>query len=163
MSDLSGNIAWDSDQGLDAASALNGERLLLGRPVVMDESSPNYLKPVEGRFLVAAPTKHLLTIGPTGSGKSVSLVIPNLLTYSGPTVVVDVGGQCAWVTAPRRRQGGGKVVIVDPFNEVNGRCGAAAGVNEKVARLNPLSSLAPGSKDYVDDLENLTEALIIHQ
>ena len=66
MSDFSGNVAWDSDQGLDAASALNGERLLLGRPVVMDESSQNYLEPVEGRFFAVPPTKHLLTIGPTG-------------------------------------------------------------------------------------------------
>jgi hypothetical protein len=55
-------VEWDSDQGLDAAAAANGERLLLGRPVVMDDSSPNYLEPVEGRFLLVPPTKHLLTI-----------------------------------------------------------------------------------------------------
>jgi hypothetical protein len=39
MSDFSGNVAWDLDRGLDGASALHGERLLLGRPVVMDDSS----------------------------------------------------------------------------------------------------------------------------
>jgi hypothetical protein len=36
---------------LDSASALNGERLLLGRPVVMDDSSPNYLEPVGVRVV----------------------------------------------------------------------------------------------------------------
>ena len=116
MSDFPGNVAWDLDQGLDAASALDGERLLLGRPVVMDDSSPRYLEAVEGGFFAVPPTKHLLTIGPAGSGKRVSQVIPNLLTYFGPAVVVDIGGQSAWVTAERRRQRGGKVVIVDPFN-----------------------------------------------
>jgi len=121
------------------------------------------LEPVEGRFFAAAPTKHLLTIGPAASGKSVSLIIPNLLTYSGPAVVVDVGGQSAWATAERRRQRSGKVVIVDPFGEINGWYGAVAGVTEAVARFNPLSSLNPESKDYLDDVENLADALIVDQ
>ena len=163
MSDIPRSVEWDSDQGIDAASALNGERLLLGRPVVMDDSSPTYLEPVEGRFFAVAPTKHLLTIGPAGSGKGVSQVIPNLLTWSGPAVVVDTGGQSAWVTAERRRQGGGKVVIVDPFDDVNTRYGRSAGVKEVVARFNPLSSLEPGSKDYEEDVENVASALIVNQ
>jgi type IV secretion system protein VirD4 len=157
------NVKWDSDQGLDAASALNGEHLVLGRPVVLDESFPNYLEPVDGRYFAVAPTKHLLTIGPTRSGKGVSLVIPNLLTYSGPAVVVDIGGESAWVTAERRRKGGGKVVIVDPFGAVNRRYGASAGVNETVARFNPLSNLEPGSGNYVDDVEDLAHLLIVNR
>jgi type IV secretion system protein VirD4 len=163
MSDCSGNVAWDSDQGLDAANALNGERLVLGRPVVLDESSPSYLEPIEGRYFTVSPTQHLLTIGPAASGKGVSLIIPNLLTYSGSAVVVDVGGQSAWVTAQRRRQGGGNVVIVDPFGEVDRRCGMVTGVEETIARFNPLSSLEPGSEDYADDVENLARALVVDQ
>ncbi len=163
MSDFPGNVQWDSDQGLDAAEAMNGRHLLLGRPVVQDESSPNFLAPVAGRLLVVPPTKHLLTIGPTRSGKGVSQVIPNLLTYAGPAVVVDVRGESTWATAQRRREGGEKVVIVDPFGEVNLRYGARAGVTEPVARFNPLAVLEPGSKDYQDDVENLAGALIVNQ
>lgn len=158
-----GNVELDSDQGLDAARAVNGEHLALDRPVIMDESSPNYLEPVGGRFFAVPPTKHLLTIGPAGSGKGVLLVNPNLLTYSGPAVVVDLGGQSASVKVQRRRQGGEKVVIVDPFGEVNARYGTFAAVKAAVARFNLLSSLEPESKDYKEDAGNLAHALIVNQ
>ena len=43
-----------------------------------------------GRLLRYAGDGHLLTIGPTRSGKGVSAVIPNLLTHRGSVVVTDL-------------------------------------------------------------------------
>src|SRR5262249_21643815 len=42
---------------------------------------------------------HILTVAPTGSGKGVSAVIPNLLDYPGSVVVVDLKGENHAVTA----------------------------------------------------------------
>lgn len=58
---------------------------------------------------------HLMTIAPTGAGKGVSVIIPNLLLYPGPVVVVDPKGENYAVTARRRREMGHRVVKLDPF------------------------------------------------
>ncbi len=62
--------------------------------------------------------RHLMTVAPTRSGKSRGLVIPNLLTYSGPVVVFDPKGELYRVTARRRREMGQKIICLDPFREI---------------------------------------------
>ena len=57
---------------------------------------------------------HVLTVAPTGSGKGVSAVIPNLLDYPGSVVVVDLKGENYAVTGWQRAQLG-KLVKLDPF------------------------------------------------
>ena len=46
----------------------------------------------------------MISIAPTRSGKGVSLIIPNLLTYRGSVLVVDPKGENAWITAAYRRR-----------------------------------------------------------
>ena len=58
---------------------------------------------------------HLVTIAPTGAGKGRCAIIPNLLHYQGPVVVVDPKGENYAVTARARRQMGQKVIKLDPF------------------------------------------------
>ncbi len=60
--------------------------------------------------------EHALVFAPTGKGKGVSHLIPNLLTYTGSAIVVDVKGEAAQVTAQRRREMGQKVYVIDPFH-----------------------------------------------
>ena len=64
---------------------------------------------------------HALTFGRTRGGKGVSAIIPALLTYKGSMVVIDPKGENAWITAQRRRDMGHRVVILDPWGEVNRR------------------------------------------
>lgn len=59
---------------------------------------------------------HLMTIGPTGAGKGVGLLIPNLLLNSSSMIVLDPKGEACAVTAARRRELGHKVIILDPFS-----------------------------------------------
>ncbi len=61
--------------------------------------------------------KHLITIAPTGSGKSTSCIVPNLLKYNHPVVVFDPKGELYKITARRRREMGHRVVLLDPFME----------------------------------------------
>lgn len=64
--------------------------------------------------LYAPAEGSLLTIAPSAMGKGRNALIPTLITYDGPIVVVDVKGENALVTA-RKRARFGPVAIVDPF------------------------------------------------
>ena len=58
---------------------------------------------------------HILTVAPTRSGKGVSAVIPNLMTYSGSMVVNDVKGELFAVTSEWRRRMGHRILRFAPF------------------------------------------------
>ncbi len=57
---------------------------------------------------------HLVTFGPTGAGKGRAAILPALLEYCGPAVVVDPKGEACAVTA-RHRARLGPVVRLDPY------------------------------------------------
>jgi type IV secretion system protein VirD4 len=59
-----------------------------------------------------------MTVAPTGAGKGRGVIIPNLLSYPGPAVVIDPKGEAYQTTARRRRQMGQRVVVLDPFRVV---------------------------------------------
>src|SRR6059058_3203032 len=44
---------------------------------------------------------HLMTIAPTGAGKGTGCIIPALLRYPGPVIVIDPKGENAAITARR--------------------------------------------------------------
>jgi type IV secretion system protein VirD4 len=109
-----------------------------------------------GRPLAYNGDGHMLTIGPTRSGKSRRLLIPNLLYETGRSMlVVDIKGELAAITAPHRASKGGAVVALDPFSVLPKR-----GVNIPSVGFNPLLLLDPASDEFVDDAMGLAEALV---
>lgn len=58
---------------------------------------------------------HLLTVAPTGAGKSMGCVIPALTSVRGSVVVLDPKGEAYRATWKRRRDLGQRVVRLDPF------------------------------------------------
>lgn len=62
---------------------------------------------------------HLMTIGPTGSGKGRAALIPTALSYPGSLIVIDPKGEIASVTARRRRELGQSVYFLDPFGKTD--------------------------------------------
>lgn len=60
---------------------------------------------------------HLLTCAPTGSGKFVSVIGPELAEFDGSVIVVDPKGEAYKVWSDWRRKMGQKVVLLDPFRE----------------------------------------------
>ncbi|MEG4917686.1 type IV secretory system conjugative DNA transfer family protein [Microcoleus sp. B7-D4] len=90
---------------------------------------------------------HAICCAPSRSGKGVSFVIPNLLTWPGSLICIDPKGENAFFTA-RRRASFGAVYILDP-------CGVT---KEKSHTFNPLDWLR-SSSNYDEDLRLIVEAL----
>lgn len=111
----------------------------------------------ENRQVIGYPgDRHLLTIGPTRSGKSRRLLIPNLLYETGRSMlVVDIKGELAAFTAAHRAAKGGKVLALDPFGIL-----ASKNVKVPVVGFNPMQTLNPDDENFVDDAMMLAEAMV---
>lgn len=68
----------------------------------------------KGKFLVSKVFPHALIVAPTGRGKTTGFVIPNLLTWEGSAVVLDVKGENFEATARHRRRQGDKIFRFAP-------------------------------------------------
>ena len=80
---------------------------------------------------------HLITFAPTGAGKGVSVIIPNLLHYDGPIIVIDPKGENFAVTAQyRKAELNQSIILLDPFHAVPNEEIERVGVAR--AGLNPL-------------------------
>ncbi len=94
-----------------------GRRASKKLPVGFQVSS-EIVKARAADIIYSPAEKHLLTIAPTGAGKFRSMLGPELLTYPGPIVCLDVKGEAYAVTARRRREMGQRVVRLDPFQVI---------------------------------------------
>jgi type IV secretion system protein VirD4 len=94
---------------------------------------------------------HLLSIAPTGGGKGLGAVFPNLLDYPGAILATDVKGENYAVTARYRRKVLGQPVeALDPFGLVGG-----------TARYNPLDLIDPGRADAYDLARLIASMLVV--
>lgn len=103
--------------------------------------------------------RHLLTVAPTRSGKGVSSIIPNLLSYKGSALVIDPKGENARITAARRGTGdstrnipglGQTVHVVDPWG-ITGL---------PVSCFNPLDWLSPDDEDVNENAMMLADSIV---
>ncbi len=59
---------------------------------------------------------HTLVVAPTGSGKGRGVIVPNLLEWDGPAIVVDIKAEAFATTHRYRRSIGQRVIVLDPFH-----------------------------------------------
>jgi type IV secretion system protein VirD4 len=109
--------------------------------------------------------RHVLTIGPNGSGKTRKLLMPNLLRLlDWSCVVIDPKGELAAHTAVRRAaQPGHKVVVIDPFGVVKTNYPRLFAKHRDLLKshgANPLAALDPENPSFIDDAKALSVALI---
>ncbi len=62
---------------------------------------------------------HALVVAPTRSGKGVGYVIPNILTFNGSTVILDVKGEIFEATSRYRQSRGDTIYRFAPFDFAN--------------------------------------------
>jgi len=78
--------------------------------------------PKSGKPLIMSKVfPHALIVAPTGRGKTTGFVIPNLLTYRGSAVVLDVKGENFEATSRHRAAQGDKVFRFAPTDWKDGR------------------------------------------
>lgn len=167
---FSARLREDLPRGLDPIRDTGGgERGVRSRWLAPEEMSTDewqardgvLLGYCDGRVIGWNDNRHMLTIAGSRSGKGVSLIIPNLLFYTGSVFVIDPKGENAARTAKRRGEGtlGGKpglqqdVHVLDPFGESQ---------LQDLAAFNPLRALDVKSEMIVEDVGLFAEALITH-
>jgi len=90
------------------------------------------------KFLTFGGSEHVIVEAPTRSGKGVGIVIPNLLTWQGSVVVLDVKRENFEATAGFRDKYGQEVHLFNPTS-----------TEARTARYNPLSFIDRSNPDQV--------------
>ena len=110
------------------------------------------------RQVVYHGDRHLLTVGGSGLGKSVGLIVPNLAQFSGSAVVIDPRGECAAICAERLRKRGTQVFCVNPFNIL-----AEHYTDLASCGFNPLAMLDPQSETFAKDAAAIASAFVVER
>lgn len=108
--------------------------------------------------------KHLTLVASSRGYKGVSVIVPNLLLYTGSVIVIDLKGELSNITAKRRgdgvRQGEGlgqKVCVLDPFGETNDR------LQGYRKRFNPLDILNENNPYLIEDAGMIADSLVVQK
>jgi type IV secretion system protein VirD4 len=132
----------DMNPGAPLRSAPKGElpeaALILG----LDENNPRNCWYFDG-------DGSLITVAPPGAGKTQSQVFPNLLTWKGPAVVLDVKGEIYEQTSKWRRENVGPVYKFSPLDPAAGHC------------FNPLTLVRSDPEYLWEDSRFLADMMIV--
>ena len=102
-----------------------------------------------GSFLRSNDPVHVLVAAPTRSGKGVGIVIPNLLSWPGSAVVLDIKYENHELTSGLRAAHGQRVFRFSP-----------ADAEGRSHRYNPLDSVRDQAAHRISDLQRLAAILL---
>ncbi|AAU03764.1 type IV secretory system conjugative DNA transfer family protein [Rickettsia typhi] len=97
-----GDASWANQSDIEAAGLRSKKGMLIGVDA--------------GGYFVADGFQHALLFAPTGSGKGVGFVIPNLLFWTDSVVVHDIKLENHNLTSGWREKQGQKVFVWEPSN-----------------------------------------------
>ena len=102
------------------------------------------------QFLTAGIDKypHVMLAAPTGSGKGVGVVIPNLLNWNHSVIVLDIKKENWEITAGFRAAHGHDVFLFDPASPLR-----------QTHRWNPLAYIREDASLRVDDIQKIAHIL----
>ncbi len=108
-----------------------------------------------GRMIRVNDAVHLLTCAPSGAGKSVSVLVPNLLSYPGSCVVTDPKGELALLTMDHRcERMKHRCLVFDPF-------GILKDEGIRSASMNPLDFIDATSPKFLSQCKDLANLLVV--
>ena len=133
-----GDAKWASDSDIARAGLRSKEGMLLG----MDDDG----------YFVSAGYQHALLFAPTGSGKGVGFVIPNLLFWRESCVVHDIKLENHDITSGWRASIGQKCYVWAPADpDGNTHC------------YNPIDWVSTKAGQMVDDVQKIANLLLPKQ
>jgi type IV secretion system protein VirD4 len=143
--DLYGSAHWASPQEVIATG-------LVGRDCGVYAGAWRDPRSRRSKYLRDASGTHCLAFMPTGSGKTVGLVIPTLLSWPKSAVVHDLKGEiwaktAGWRAASSARGGLGQRVYKFEPTAIDGSS----------VRLNPFDRIRLGTEYEVQDVQNIVE------
>jgi type IV secretion system protein VirD4 len=130
---LHGDARFATRRQVLEAGLLDGEGILLGRWGG---------GPWGGKFLTLPGQQGVALSAHPRAGKGVGVVIPNLLTWPGSVVCVDIKKENWTLTAGYRKRAGQKTFLFDPLSPAG-----------RTARWNPLEYVAHAPGQVVSDLQ----------
>jgi type IV secretion system protein VirD4 len=137
---LHGDAHWATESELRAAKLRAKKGILLGRTGRND-------------YLIADDYQHILLFAPTGSGKGVGFVIPNLLFWEGSVICHDIKMENHELTSGyREKKLGQKVFLWNP-----------ADPDGKTHCYNPLDWISPKPGQMVDDVQKICNLILPEQ
>lgn len=132
---LYGNAHFANYNELTKGGYFAGKGILLGRAF--------------GKYLWTNDYGHTLITAPTRSGKGVGFVIPNLFTWGGSAIVLDLKGENFRTTSGFRAKKGHRVIRLSPFDtEMKSHC------------FNPFDQVRFGTPYMASDLDKLAHVLM---
>jgi type IV secretion system protein VirD4 len=105
-----------------------------------------------GKLLRYSGDRHLATMAPTGAGKGVGVIIPNLLNYPYSVITVDPKGEnCNFTADHRQNKLGQQIICLDPFRE------SIRGKQEGTNHFNPLDGIPTSFQDAFDPCMDIVD------
>jgi len=136
-----GSARWMTAAEAQAAGLNSPSGVILGRKQ-------------NGELLRFSGDGHIMVFAPSGAGKGIGFVQPNLHDYAGSLVCLDPKGENTIVAAEHRRRMGQRVIVLDPFGLTG----------QKSDTYNPLGALTYADGTSVGPwIECLADALIPSQ
>ncbi len=162
--DTYGTARWATRHDIVAAGLLdgttNGQSLIVG-----GWKAPKAPAGAPAEFLVHTGPESVAYYAPSRSGKTVSVVVPNLLCYESSVFVLDIKGELWEQTAGYRKEELDQHVFFhdpgrDEFLDVAAIDPATGELKTKGACFNPLAEIDIHSRSAVKEVQMLMEYLI---
>ena len=128
-----------------------------------------------GRVFGLDDNRHIIVVAGSRAGKTRKMLVPNIVSYPGPCVIIDPKGELVALTK-RARESVGKVHVLDPFG-ITGQQSSNYNPFKELAGSNPENQSAnasqiadalivepEGARDshWTDSAKNLIKGLILY-
>jgi type IV secretion system protein VirD4 len=138
-STLHGSARWANQKDLRRAGLLDNDGVYVG----------GWMKGNDLHYLRSDGGEHVLAMGPTGAAKTISLVVPTLLSWKESAFVLDLKGELWALTAGwRQTYGGNRVLRFEPAADVGSCC------------FNPLDEIRIGTRYEAGDAQNVAMIIV---
>ncbi|MBN8531313.1 MAG: type IV secretory system conjugative DNA transfer family protein, partial [Alphaproteobacteria bacterium] len=135
---IHGDAKWAGEYEIKKAGLRKKNGFILGR--------------TGGRYLIEQSYQHILLFAPTGSGKGVGFVLPNLLFWKDSVICHDIKLENFEITSGYRKQIGQEVYIWNPADP--------DGVTHC---YNPIDWISPKPGQMVDDAQKICNLILPEQ